>query len=221
MVLAEEPLPLASTYQMASAAVRRRFEDNNPIIVVAMKHTDHLHTLGRALKTSVFDAMNELDRPPVHMLVLDDEADDGSILDARVEAGQHPVFGNLKQVPRAIANLWDPPQPAPSNLFTTYIGYTATPQANLLQEDHNPLAPRDFIISLRTPLDVGHPVDPTNPPGDLDAPRSSTYPPEPALPRLLHRGRGVLPQGELKPRSASRSQAFRIKTLLKPCARSS
>ncbi|WP_151524216.1 Z1 domain-containing protein [Serinicoccus kebangsaanensis] len=174
VVLSKEPSHLTNIYRMPSAAVRRRLQDNNPIIAVAMKHTDHLHTLGRALKTSVFEAISKLDRP-AQMLVLDDEADDGSILDARVEAGQDLVSGNLKQVPRAIANLWEPAQPAPSNLFTTYIGYTATPQANLLQEDHNPLAPRDFIISLRTPLDVGNPVDPTNP-GDLDAPRSSTYP---------------------------------------------
>lgn len=185
MILSSEPSHLSNTYRMASAAVRRRLEDGNPIIVVAMKHTDHLHALGRALRSSVFEAISELDRP-AHMLVLDDEADDGSILDARVEVGQDPVFGNLKQVPRAIANLWDPAQPAPSNLFTTYIGYTATPQANLLQEDHNPLAPRDFIISLRTSLDVGQPVDLTNPRG-LDAPRSSTYP-EPAGSHAFYTG---------------------------------
>lgn len=174
LALSEDSSRLTNVYQLASAAVRRRLAEHNPIIVVAMKHTGHLHILGRVLRASVFDAIAELDRP-VHMLVLDDEADDGSILDARVEAGQDPIFGNLKQIPRAIANLWDPSQPAPANLFTTYIGYTATPQANLLQEDHNPLAPRNFVISLRTPLDVGHPVDPADP-GDLTAPRSSTYP---------------------------------------------
>lgn len=185
VVLSNESSRLTDTYRMASAAVRRRLEENNPIIVVAMKHTDHLHTLGRSLRTSVFEAVGALDRP-AHMLVLDDEADDGSVLDAVVEADLHPVWGNLKQIPRAIANLWDPSEPAPANLFTTYIGYTATPQANLLQEDHNPLAPRDFVISLRTPLDVGHPVDPTNP-GDLSLPRSSTYP-EPAGSHAFYTG---------------------------------
>lgn len=107
------------------------------------------------------------------MLVLDDEADDGSVLDAAVEAEQDPLSPSLKQIPRAIADLWDPRSTeAPSNLFATYVGYTATPQANLLQEDHNPLAPRDFVISLRTPLDVGHPVDTTR----TDVAKSSTYP---------------------------------------------
>lgn len=174
IALSEQTHPLRTTYRLPSAEVRKRLSQDRPIIIVAMKQTDHLHALGASLRDNVFKAISKLGRP-VHMLFLDDEADDGSILDANVEASQDPIYGNLKQIPRAIANLWDPPQGAPENLFSTYIAYTATPQANLLQEDHNPLAPRDFLISLRTPLDVGHPVDTTNP-GNLNAPRSSTYP---------------------------------------------
>ncbi|MBO6855124.1 MAG: hypothetical protein JJ872_15360, partial [Marivivens sp.] len=174
IALSEQTHPLASTYRLAPAPVRRRLSEGKPLIIVAMKQTDHLHALGASLRKSVFKEIEELGRD-VHMLVLDDEADDGSILDAIVESSQDPIYGNLKQIPRAIANLWDPPQGSPENLFSTYIAYTATPQANLLQEDHNPLAPRDFLISLRTPLDVGHPVD-TADPGNLSAPRSSTYP---------------------------------------------
>lgn len=163
---------LQDTYRMSSAQVRRKLARSRPLIVVAMKQTDHLYALGSTLRKSVFDAVEQLDRT-VHMLVLDDEADDGSVLDAVVEAGLDPLSPSLKQIPRAIADLWEPRSGgAPANLFTTYVGYTATPQASLLQEDHNPLAPRDFVISLRTPLDVGHPVDPAH----LDAPRSSTYP---------------------------------------------
>lgn len=177
IALSEQTHPLTTTYRLPPAQVRQRLSQDKPLIIVAMKQTDHLHALAASLRTSVFSAVKELGRT-VHMLVLDDEADDGSILDAVVESSQDPIYGKLKQIPRAIANLWDPPQGSPDNLFTTYIAYTATPQANLLQEDHNPLAPRDFIISLRTPLDVGHPVDTTNP-GNLNAPRSSTYP-EPA-----------------------------------------
>lgn len=163
---------LQDTYRLSSAQVRRKLNQKRPLIVVAMKQANHLYALGSALRSSVFGAVEELDRP-VHMLVVDDEADDGSILDAAVEASQDPLSPNLKQIPRAIADLWDPRSTkAPTNLFATYVGYTATPQANLLQEDHNPLAPRDFVISLRTPLDVGHPVEPDR----ADAPRSSTYP---------------------------------------------
>lgn len=174
LALSEANVPLARIYGLMPATVKQRLVQRRPIILVAMKQTHHLRALGENLRKNLFGAVRELGRA-VHMLVLDDEADDGSILDAVVEASQDPVYGNLKQIPRAIANLWDPPQGSPENLFSTYIAYTATPQANLLQEDHNPLAPRDFMMALRTPLDVGHPVDTTDP-GNLNAPRSSTYP---------------------------------------------
>ena len=174
IAMSEQTLPLTTTYRLPPAQVRQRLSQGKPLIIVAMKQTDHLHALAASLRANVFSAVKELDRT-VQMLVLDDEADDGSILDAIVESSQDPIYGRLKQIPRAIANLWDPPQGSPENLFSTYIAYTATPQANLLQEDHNPLAPRDFLISLRTPLDVGHPVD-TSDPGNLNAPRSSSYP---------------------------------------------
>ena len=174
IAMSEQTYPLATTYRLPPAQVRQRLRERRPLIIVAMKQTDHLHALAASLRGNVFNAIEELDRT-VQMLVLDDEADDGSILDAIVESSQDPIYGRLKQIPRSIANLWDPPQGSPNNLFSTYIAYTATPQANLLQEDHNPLAPRDFLISLRTPLDVGHPVD-TVDPSNLHAPRSSTYP---------------------------------------------
>ena len=174
IALSEQTQSLNTTYRLSSAQVRKRLRQGMPIIIVAMKQTHHLHALAASLRHNVFKEVKELGRT-VQMLVLDDEADDGSILDAIVESSQDPIYGNLKQIPRAIANLWDPPQGSPENLFSTYIAYTATPQANLLQEDHNPLAPRDFLISLRTPLDVGHPID-TSDPGNLNAPRSSTYP---------------------------------------------
>ncbi|WP_104176209.1 Z1 domain-containing protein [Arthrobacter sp. Y81] len=163
---------LQDTYRLSSAQVRRKLAQGRPLIVVAMKQANHLYALGSSLRSSVFDAVSGLPRP-AHMLVLDDEADDGSVLDAAVEAGRDPLSPNLKQIPRAIADLWEPRSGnAPANLYTSYVGYTATPQANLIQEDHNPLAPRDFVISLRTPLDVGHPVDFVG----SDVPRSSTYP---------------------------------------------
>lgn len=172
VALAEVSASLRDTYRLSSAQVRRKLSQRRPLIVVAMKQTDHLYALGNMLRQSVFGAVRELGRP-VHMLVLDDEADDGSVLDAVVEAGQDPLSPKLKQIPRAIADLWEPRSgSSPENLFTTYVGYTATPQASLLQEDHNPLAPRDFVISLRTPLDVGLPLEPSR----SDAPRSSTYP---------------------------------------------
>jgi len=150
-----EPIPIATRYQLTRVRVERALSRHQPIIVVALKHSGHLQALGQSLSESVFPEVGRL-RRPIHMLVIDDEADDGSILDANVEASQDPLFGNLKQIPRAIADLWSPPSRlSPANLFATYVGYTATPQANLLQEEHNPLSPRDFLVTLRTPLDRG------------------------------------------------------------------
>ena len=158
------PIPLSARYQFTPVRVQRALMRHQPIIVVALKHAGHLQALRQSLTQSVFSEIGNPDRP-VHMVVLDDEADDGSILDANVEASQDPLFGNLKQVPRAIVDLWSPPsQSAPENLYATYVGYTATPQANFLQQEHNPLAPREFLVTLRTPLDNG----------DLSE-RSSTY----------------------------------------------
>jgi hypothetical protein len=168
---------------MNPAQVRLRLRNHQPIIVIAMKQTNHLYALGASLRSNVFNAVGALERA-VHMLVIDDEADDGSVLDTVVEATRDPLFGNLKQIPRAIADLWEPRGGGvPKNLFATYVGYTATPQANLLQEDQNPLAPKDFLTALRTPLDVGQPVLV----GSSGIPRSSTYP-EPAGLRGFYTG---------------------------------
>lgn len=195
MALSEGSHSLDRMYHLMPATVKQRLAQRQPIIIVAMKQTHHLRALSESLRKSVFKAVSELDRP-VHMIVLDDEADDGSILDAVAESGQDQVYGNLKQIPRAIANLWDPPQGSPRNLFTNYIAYTATPQANLLQEDHNPLAPRDFLVSLRTPLDIGHMVD-TADPRNLDAPRSSTYPEPAGMPAFYTGGEVFYRRGRL------------------------
>lgn len=182
-VAAADSLSLQDLYTVQPATVRNRLRRGRPIIAVAMKQTHHLHALAESLRANVFPTIAKLDRPG-RMLVLDDEADDGSILDAVAEIGQDPVYGNLKQIPRSIANLWDPPQNPPANLHTTYVAYTATPQANFLQEDHNPLAPRDFVFSLRTPLDSGQLVDVAN----IEAPRSPTFPEPMGLPAFYTGG---------------------------------
>lgn len=148
-------VPLDDRYQLTPVRVERALEKRQPIIVVALKHSGHLQALAQSLGQALLPEVAKLDRP-VQMLVVDDEADDGSILDANVEASMDPIYGNLKQIPRAIVDLWMPPgHPTPGNLFATYLAYTATPQANFLQEDHNPLAPRDFLVTLRTPFDHG------------------------------------------------------------------
>lgn len=164
-VVIDNRVALATLYRLQSASVRRALRERRPIVVVAMKQVDHLRALARSLRESLIPAIEAADRP-VHMLVLDDEADDGSVLDAVVENSQDAADAHLKQIPRAIADLWEPRagRVSPPNLFATYVAYTATPQANFLQEDHNPLAPKDFVVALRTPFDRGAVVE-----------RSTTY----------------------------------------------
>lgn len=159
-----ESVSTTERYRMASARIRRALGRRMPVIVVALKHARHIQEVRNELVRTVFPEVANLDRP-IHMLVIDDEADDGSVLDAAVEAGLDPMWANLKQIPRVIADLWSPPaQATPDNFYATYVGYTATPQANFLQEESNPLFPRDFLVTLRTPLDRGELV-----------PRTSTY----------------------------------------------
>lgn len=149
-------------YSLPTAQLRVAVGQGRPIITFAMKHPAHLQALAKHIKTDLAPLLTR----PFHLLVLDDEADDGSVLDAVTEAGEDPILGNLKQTPRAIHSLWHGADGATAspNLYATYVAYTATPQANVLQEAHNPLAPRDFLMALRNPFDSG----------DL-TPRHATY----------------------------------------------
>ena len=83
------------------------------------------------------------------MVVFDDESDDASILDAE----------KSKTVPYAITRLWAGTKQSANFdrthstlLYATYLAYTATPQANMLQIESNPLSPTDFIFTLKTPF---------------------------------------------------------------------
>jgi hypothetical protein len=157
----------STLYAVNRATLRRSVATRRPIIAVVMKNVHHLRAMASIIHERLIPAVDQA-RRPFHLLVLDDEADDGSILDARIEQGLDPSLRELKQIPRSIVDLWEArphtSETASSHLFTTYVGYTATPQANFLQSDHNPLAPTDFALAIRTPYDVGEPL-----------PRSTTY----------------------------------------------
>lgn len=137
----------AITDQLAARAIARR----RPIVVVALKQVDHLQRLAETLQEVVYPLVASAGRP-FHLLVLDDEADDSSI--DETDLNDHASLQE-RQVPRRIVDLWElrqrPGETAVPELQATYVGYTATPQANFLQDDSNPLAPRDFVVSLRTP----------------------------------------------------------------------
>lgn len=156
---------LANAYRLSSAWIRLRIQRREPFVWVAMKHPAHIEAVAEMVRSNLVDAAARLDRP-VHLVVLDDEADDGSVLDQNAEIAQDPIFGDFKRIPRSIQSIWKSPTSEDSTysarLHVTYVAYTATPQANFLQADHNPLAATDFVASLRTPFDKGDPAERTS-----------------------------------------------------------
>jgi hypothetical protein len=131
--------------------VRQAGARRKPCIFVIPKEDDHLHALARLLDDVWPDEVQlSEDTEPLRMVVLDDEADDASLLSA--EQGE-------RVTPEYIQRLWsswsNPRQTRSFRLRTTYVAYTATPQANYLQASHNPLAPRAFHFALRTPSSSG------------------------------------------------------------------
>lgn len=133
---------------------RRRAEkglsERIPLIVVVPKEDDHLLALAKFIGDLLGSSERTQRGNPISMVVLDDEADDASVLDAE-DSG--------KVTPKFIEMLWSVGQSKPlathKNVYATYVAYTATPQANFLQHAHNPLAPRDFFAALRIPSDTG------------------------------------------------------------------
>ena len=152
----------AAAYRVTSQQAVRAVEKRRPLIAVVMKNVAHLAEMAATLHDELYPAAARSGRP-FHLLVIDDEADDSSVVD---QEGTDPA--QVRQVPRRIRDLWESRRRAGETaapyLYATYLAYTATPQANFLQDPDNPLAPRDFFASLRTP----------GPDGDWEA-RTSTY----------------------------------------------
>lgn len=125
---------------------RHALAADRPIICVVPKEDDHLIALTRFLTERISDSFLSDREKPYSMVVLDDEADDASVLDSQ---------RSQKITPRLITGLWsgdpDLAETRHPNLFATYVAYTATPQANYLQATHNPLSPTDFNVALRVP----------------------------------------------------------------------
>lgn len=141
------------TEQLAAKAVTRRL----PMIAVVLKQVDHLQRIASTLHDVIYPQVSQAGRP-FHLLVVDDEADDSSISEHDLDSA---AALQEKQVPRRIVDLWEsrqrPGETAIPELRATYLAYTATPQANFLQDPLNPLAPKDFVVCLRTPGAEGDP----------------------------------------------------------------
>jgi hypothetical protein len=111
------------------------FESNarrsRKILAVAKKQVTSLTKLRDAL-----DSIAHLkSAQPMRVLVLDDECDEAS------------VSGDPEApTPERIAEVW---RSFPG--ITSYIGLTATPAANLLQDTTSPLFPAAFVLHMRSP----------------------------------------------------------------------
>lgn len=131
----------------AAAKIEQALLQRRPTILVIPKIEAHVLAVSRAVHERFTRIDRRLDRF-VHMVVMDDEADDASVLDAR----------DSKTIPRRIEMLWSEKRTGATispRLYATYIAFTATPQANFLQQSHNPLAPRSFCAALRAPYKRG------------------------------------------------------------------
>jgi hypothetical protein len=148
---AERATPAASM-RSAAPMIEDALGRRRPVILVIPKVDAHLLAASRTLQERIARVLPKIKRP-VHMVVMDDEADDASVLDAT----------DSKTIPRRIEMLWadkERSETSQSDLFATYVAYTATPQANFLQQSHNPLSPRSFCAALRTPYKNGAPSGP-------------------------------------------------------------
>jgi hypothetical protein len=143
---------LENLYQIPAQGISRAVRTGRPILAVVMKNWAHLQQFALVMQ-KVYDEAAKRDEP-FHVLVIDDEADDSSVVDASTDAMADDIVVQRKQVPRRIVDIWErrryPGQTANDKIFATYLAYTATPHANFLQDESNPLAPRDFVASLRT-----------------------------------------------------------------------
>ena len=131
----------------AGGKIENALRERRPILLVIPKIEAHLLAASRELHARVARVSPALNRK-LHMVVMDDEADDASVLDSK----------DSKTIPRRVEMLWSENrhgETASEHLYATYVAYTATPQANFLQESHNPLSPRSFCAALRAPYKAG------------------------------------------------------------------
>lgn len=115
---------------------------HDKMLCVVKKNTAVLRKLTEWLRTASPDMLRQCP-----FLIIDDEADEASPNTARNQASSTPEEAERTAINRHLVNLL--------NLLpkAAYIGYTATPFANVLIDPRSPtdLYPGDFIVSLPKP----------------------------------------------------------------------
>jgi len=111
------------------------FNAPQPILLVVKKNSSVLKRLHRWLHTQSKDGKIT----KKSLLIIDDEADNASINTNKAEKDPTAINASIRKI---------------LSLFkrSAYVGYTATPFANIfIPQDNNNLFPRDFIINLPAP----------------------------------------------------------------------
>jgi len=132
---------LTSYFNEFDANDVERFEKHaasqRPILAVAKKRVPILEKL-----VNYFESTSEELRAKVPLLIIDDEADQASVNGNANEPESDPTETNKKI--RELLGLFQ---------RKTYVGYTATPFANILidKDNRTDLYPKNFIVSLPEP----------------------------------------------------------------------
>lgn len=147
-----------------SSAHRGASNLNSPTLMVVKKNKTVLESLRDQLK--YHKNLFNLDIP---VLVIDDEADQASVDTSDPNKEEDPK--TINRLIRQILEVFN---------RKAYVGYTATPFANLLigtdantSEEGNDLYPKDFLVGLPKPKDYCGPEEFFNVEEDPDDPRPS------------------------------------------------
>lgn len=116
---------------------------NEPILIVAKKNVTVLDEINSWINTQKKDARDKVQKP---FLIIDDEADNASVNTGKADEDPKKINHSIRRILESCARI-------------TYIGYTATPFANIFispddsfdRTDLKELFPKDFIFSLVPP----------------------------------------------------------------------
>jgi hypothetical protein len=115
------------------------FDVSNPILLVVKKNSTVLKRLNTWLLSQAEEINGEKKITNKSLLIIDDEADNASINTKKADEAPTAINGWIRKIAGHFYRFG-------------YVGYTATPFANIfIPLDKNDLFPRDFIINLPAP----------------------------------------------------------------------
>ena len=115
------------------------FDVSNPILLVVKKNSTVLRRLNTWLLSQAEEINGEKKITNKSLLIIDDEADNASINTKKADETPTAINGWIRKITSHFYRFG-------------YVGYTATPFANIfIPLDKDDLFPRDFIINLTVP----------------------------------------------------------------------